>query len=126
VPPIRKFGGQPQLEDVAFELAPNELSGIVQMGDRFVILKCEGHTETVDVKPEDVHDILYQDIFEKKLRIAMSDKFTELRSKARIDNYLANTSQSPDRVKPESNAGNIPVRHLDSAVLPTSGGATRQ
>ena len=88
VPPIRKFGGQPQLEDVAFELAPDELSGIIQMGDKFVILKCEGRTEPVDVKPQDVHDVLYQDIFEKKLRIAMSDKFD------------GNPRQSPDRQLP--------------------------
>ena len=93
MPPIRKYGGQPQLEDVAFELAPDELSGIIQMGDKFVILKCEGRTESVDVKPQDVHDVLYQDIFEKKLRLAMNDKFDEIRSKARIDNYLASTSQ---------------------------------
>ena len=49
VPPIRRNGGQPQLESVAFDLAPNELSGIVQMGDKFVILKCEGRTEPVKV-----------------------------------------------------------------------------
>ena len=30
----------------------------------------------------------------------MNDKFTEIHDKARIDNYLAGTSQSPDRVKP--------------------------
>ena len=78
-----------------------ELSGIIQLGDKFVILKCEGRTEPVEVKPQEVRDILYQDIFEKKLRIAMSDKFDEIRTKARIDNYLAGTSQSPDRVKPE-------------------------
>jgi parvulin-like peptidyl-prolyl isomerase len=120
VPPIRKFGGQPQLEDVAFELAKDELSGVIQTGDKFVILKCEGHTEPVEVKPQDVHDVLYQDIYEKKLRIAMSDKFTELRSQARIDNYLANTSQSPDRVKPDA-VGSVPTRRLDQAVLPTAG-----
>jgi parvulin-like peptidyl-prolyl isomerase len=122
VPPIRKFGGQPQLEDVAFELAKDELSGIIQMGDKFVILKCEGRTEPVEVKPEDVHDVLYQDIFEKKLRVAMSDKFAEIRSKARIDNYLANTSQAPDRVKPDANEVS---RHLDSAVRPTAGAVPR-
>jgi parvulin-like peptidyl-prolyl isomerase len=124
VPPIRKFGGQPQLEDVAFELAKDELSGVIQSGDKFVILKCEGHTEPVEVKPQDVHDVLYQDIYEKKLRVAMSDKFTELRSQARIDNYLANTSQAPDRVKPDA-VSNVPTRHLDQAVLPT-GGTERQ
>jgi parvulin-like peptidyl-prolyl isomerase len=124
VPPIRKYGGQPQLEEVAFELAPDELSGIIQMGDKFVILKCEGRTESVDVKLQDVHDVLYQDIFEKKLRLAMNDKFNEIRSKARIDNYLANTSQAPDRVKPDAPT-DVTTRHLDSAVLPTGGASQR-
>jgi parvulin-like peptidyl-prolyl isomerase len=122
VPPIRKFGGQPELEDVAFELTKDELSGIIQLGDKFVILKCEGRTDGVEVKPQDVHDVLYQDIFEKKLRMAMSDKFNEIRSQARIDNYLANTSQSPDRAKPDT-VGDVPTRHLDQAVLPTAGSA---
>jgi parvulin-like peptidyl-prolyl isomerase len=118
VPPIRRHGGQPQLEDVAFALAPNELSGIVQLGDKFVILKCEGHTDPVDVNPQEVQQILSQDIYEKKLRMAMGQKFEEIRSKARIDNFLAGTSQSPDRVKPE--AGEAKTR-LDAAVRPTSG-----
>jgi parvulin-like peptidyl-prolyl isomerase len=119
VPPIRRFGGQPQLEDAAYELADGELSGIIQMGDKFVILKCEGHTEPVEVNQQEVRDILYQDIFEKKLRIAMSDKFAEIRSQARIDNYLAGTSQSPDRVKP----GTAEAGRRDAAVRPTAGTA---
>jgi parvulin-like peptidyl-prolyl isomerase len=122
VPPIRRFGGQPQLEDVAFALKPNELSGIIQLGDKFVILKCEGRTESVGVKPQDVHDILYQDIFEKKLRMAMGQKFDDIRSKSRIDNFLAGTSQAPDRVKPGA-IGSTP--HLDEAVRPASGPPAR-
>lgn len=118
VPPIRRFSGQPQLEDVAFNLADGELSGIVQMGDKFVILKCEGRTASVEVNLQEVRENLYQDIFEKKLRIAMSDKFTEIRAKSRIDNYLAGTSQSPDRVRPESNAA---TQRIDAAVRPASG-----
>ena len=54
VPPIRRYGGQPQLEDVAFELQPGELSGIIQLGDKFVILKCEGRTEPVEVNQQEV------------------------------------------------------------------------
>lgn len=117
VPPIRRFGGQPQLEDVAFELGPNDLSGIIQLGDKFVILKCEGRTEPVEVKEAEVRDILYRDIFEKKLRFAMNDRFTDIRSKARIDNYLAGTTQAPDRVKPDA-AEKTP--RVDSAVRPTA------
>jgi parvulin-like peptidyl-prolyl isomerase len=114
VPPIRRYGGQPQLEDVAFELQPGELSGIIQMGERFVILKCEGRTQPVDVNPQEVRDILYQDIYEKKLRMAMNEKFDAIRSQARIDNYLSGTSQAPERVKSDS------TPHIDSAVRPTS------
>jgi hypothetical protein len=122
VPPIRKFGGQPQLEDVAFALKPNELSGIIQLADKFVILKCEGRTKPVEINPKDVHDVLYQDIFEKKLRMAMSEKFDDIRAKARIDNFLADTSQAPDRMKPDATGattGNSP--HLDGAVRQASG-----
>lgn len=114
VPPIRMHGGQPQLENVAFKLQPGELSGIVQVGDKFVVLKCEGRTKPVEVNPADVRDILYQDIYEKKLRIAMGERFEKMRSQARIDNYLAGTSQAP----PEKNVPGEPRR--DSAVRPTS------
>ena len=118
VPPIRRFGGQPQLEEVAFGMQPGELSGIIQLGDKFVILKCEGRTEPVEVKPQDVREVLYQDIYEKKLRLAMNDKFEEIRAKARIDNFLAGTSQAPERVKPDS----IPqTPRVDAAVQPAAG-----
>jgi parvulin-like peptidyl-prolyl isomerase len=122
VPPIRKFGGQPQLEDVAFGLKQGELSGIVQLADKFVILKCEGRTQPVEVNPKEVHDVLYQDIFEKKLRMAMTEKFDDIKAKARIDNFLAGTSQSPDRVKPDptgATTGTAP--RVDGAVQQTSG-----
>jgi parvulin-like peptidyl-prolyl isomerase len=117
VPPIQRFGGQPQLEDVAFELKPDELSGIVQLGDKFVILKCEGRTQPVAVNQQEVQEILYQDIYEKKLRLAMNSKFDEIRAHARIDNYLAGTSQAPERVKPDATTTETRV---DTAVRPTS------
>jgi parvulin-like peptidyl-prolyl isomerase len=128
VPPIRRYGGQPQLEDVAFSLAQGELSGIIQLGDKFVILKCEGRTEPVEVNPQEVRDILYQDLFEKKLRMAMNDKFTEIRSLARIDNYLAGTSQAPERVRSKADPNKKTLSdtyHMDTAVRPANGPAAR-
>ncbi len=121
VPPIQRFGGQPQLEEVAFELQPGELSGIIQLADKFVILKCEGRTEPVIVNMQEVQQILYEDIYEKKLRMAMNERFEEIRSRARIDNYLAGTSQAPERVKPDAAA----EPRVDSAVRPTSGTPAR-
>jgi parvulin-like peptidyl-prolyl isomerase len=95
VPPIQRYGGQTQLEEAAFQLQPGQLSGIVQMGDKFVILRCEGRTERLDVSLNDVRDILYGDLYEKKLRIEMSEKFATIRENSRVDNYLAGTSDAP-------------------------------
>lgn len=95
VPPLRQFGGQPQLEDVAFKLQPEELSGIIQVGDKFVILKCEGRTKAIEVTPQEAKKTLYTDLFEKKLRLAMAERYEQIQQSARIDNYLAGTSQAP-------------------------------
>ena len=112
VPPIQRFGGQPQLEQAAFGLQPDQLSGIIQLGDKFVVLRCEGRTERIDVDQAEVRDILHRDIHEKKLRIAMSEKFASIREQSRVDNYLAGTSEAP--------SSQAEVRH-DSAVRPTAG-----
>lgn len=95
VPPIRKNGGQPLLEKEAFTLRPGELSGIIQSGDKFVILLCEGITQPVQVDPNAVRDILTEDIREKKTRLAMGEFFEQLQDDATIDNVLAGTSRSP-------------------------------
>jgi parvulin-like peptidyl-prolyl isomerase len=116
VPPLGRHGGQPQLEDVAFQLQDGQLSGVIQMGDKFVILRCEGRTERLSIDEGDVRQILYNDIYEKKLRIAMSEKFEQINAAARVDNYLAGTSHSPDK-----GAGGEAAVRQDTAVRPTAG-----
>jgi parvulin-like peptidyl-prolyl isomerase len=100
VPPIQMHGGQPQLEAEAFALKPGELSGIIQVEDKFIILRCEGRTRPVDITFEEVRDLIYQDLHEKKLRLAMADKLDHLKESAQIDNYLAGTVQMPNERKP--------------------------
>jgi parvulin-like peptidyl-prolyl isomerase len=95
VPPIQKYSGQPALEREAFALKTGELSGIIQIADRFMILLCEGYTKPVEVTFDEVREELHRDIFEKKQRIEMARYFTHLRESASIDNFLAGTSQSP-------------------------------
>jgi len=112
VPPLQRFGGQPQLEQAAFALEIDQLSGIIQVGDKFIVLRCEGRTEQIDVNMAQVREILQQDIYEKKLRLAMSVKFESIRENSRVDNYLAGTSHAP--------AGRAKLRQ-DSAVRQTSG-----
>lgn len=103
VPPIQRWSGQPALEREAFSLEPGELSGVVQVADRFIVLFCEGYTEPAKVEFAEVRDELYADILEKKQRIEMARHFTHLREGAAIDNFLAGTSQSP--VRPQEPGG---------------------
>lgn len=107
VPPIRKHGGQPLLEKEAFALKPGELSGIIQVGDKYVILLCEGFTEPTKVAFEEVRGLLYEDLFEKKQQLAMMEYFEQLKESATIDNFLAGESRAPARA---SSAAGPPPR----------------
>ncbi len=88
VPPIRKYGGQPLLEDEAFSLKPGEISGVIQVDDKYVILFCEGYTKPVEVEPAAVRDLIYADIREKKQRLAMAEYFEHLQESATVNNFL--------------------------------------
>lgn len=100
VPPLQRYGGQKQLEDVAFSLAPGELSSIVQTGpELYVILLSLGTTEPVHVEFTDVRDEIYKDVYDKKQRLAMAEYFQNLQDAATIDNFLAGTSHSPQKVR---------------------------
>jgi len=128
IPPIRRHGGQPQIEKEAFSLNPNDelqgLSGIVAMGDKYIILKCLGRTTPIVESIADVQSELEKDIREKKLRIAMSEEFERLRDAAQIDNFLAGTSQAGKTFGPRKPQGTTPARRVStggtSLVVPGS------
>ena len=108
VPPLRKHSGQPLLEKEAFRLKTGELSGIVAIGDKYVIMRCLGRTQPVVKEFEAVKDELIKDISEKKLRLAMAKEFDRLKDTAQIDNFLAGTSQSGRR--PSGRTATQPAR----------------
>ena len=116
VPPLRQFSGQPELEKEAFRLKPGEISGIVQVGDKYIILYLEGYTKPVQVGRDEVKNLIYEDVHEKKMRLRMTSEFDRLKDDARIDNYLAGTSQTPQRMA--AKAGTRP------AGVTTNGPAT--
>ncbi len=95
IPPIRRFGGRPELEEQAFALSPGEISGIFQYEGKYVILFCEGLTEPVQVSKDEVRKDLHDDIYEKKVALAMAQYFQQLKDAAQIDNYLAGTVHQP-------------------------------
>ncbi len=118
VPPIQKHGGRPELEKEAFSLQSGEISKVVQVGEHWVIMYCQGRTTPRITNIDDVRDELRKDIHEKKLRIAMAEQFEKLRENAQIDNFLAGTSQagaaavrSSRQTQPqESRPGQLPFR----------------
>jgi len=108
VPPVRNHGGQPLIEEEAFRLKPGELSGIIAVGDKYVILRCLGRTRPVVEQFSDVEKELRKDLHEKKLRLAMAEQFDRLKESAQIDNFLAGTSQTGRRAAgPASPAAEI-------------------
>jgi parvulin-like peptidyl-prolyl isomerase len=109
VPPIRKWGGQPVLEKEAFALKPGELSGVIQVGDKLVILRCEGFTEPTTVKFADTRDEIYKDLYEKKLRLKMAEYFDNLQSTATIRNYLTGATQLPKEISKGPEGLNLPT-----------------
>ena len=127
VPPIQKHSGQPALEREAFALKTGELSGIIQIADRFMILLCEGYTKPVEVTFDEVREELHRDIFEKKQRIEMARYFTHLRESASIDNFLAGTSQSPKSNIPAASKmppSTITQRETNELSRPRAGSRT--
>jgi parvulin-like peptidyl-prolyl isomerase len=118
VPPVRRHGGQPVVEEEAFRLQPGELSGIVAIGDKFIIMKCLGHTKPVVTDFNAVKGELSKDIQEKKLRLAMAAEFDRLRETAQIDNFLTNSTQSGKRAPDRSGAVPAATSPRTSAAPP--------
>jgi len=100
IPPIARFGTDPHMEKEAFSLQPGEMSGVIQVADKFVILYCEGYTEPVNTTFEEAKKEIVADLREKKLRVAMAQQYTRLTDMAQIDNYLTNVSKAPEKGNP--------------------------
>jgi len=126
VPPIQRHSGNPELEKEAFTLQPGELSAIIQVQDKWIILYCEGRTKPTAVDFAEVRDMIYEDIKEKKLRLAMADEFERIQSSAQIDNYVAGTSQDGSEARQASAlAPSANAAPTESGVRAAAGASAR-
>ena len=116
IPPIRMYGGAPELEKAAFKLKPGEISGVIQVGvNQYVILQCEGFTEQLVADMAEVDSILKQELHEEKTNEAVAQTFQKLKESARVDNYLTRQSTGGDRKATAGTPG--------SAIQPVAGTA---
>lgn len=88
VPPLRKHGGQASLEKAAFGLKPGEMSGIIEVGGQYVILRSQGFTDPVVQDINAVKEDLVKEIREKKLAKQMDTMMAKLSADAQITNIL--------------------------------------
>lgn len=88
VPPLRKHGGQANLEKAAFALKPGEMSGIIEIGGQYVVLRCQGFTQPVVQDINAVREDLVKDVHEKKLSKEMDAAMAKLFADAQITNIL--------------------------------------
>ncbi|EGF28194.1 peptidylprolyl isomerase [Rhodopirellula baltica] len=95
VPPIKRHGGQPSVEKEVFQMKPGDLSGIIATGDKYIILRCQGFTEPVVSDFEAVQEELRSVLIEKKMNVAMSLKYDELKQTAEIDNFFVASKEIP-------------------------------
>lgn len=111
VPPVKKFGGQPELEAEAFSLSKNEISKVIQLGEHWAILFSKGRTNPQVADFDAVQDELHKNILEKKMRLAMQEEIQRVHQDAQIDNYLTGTSQTGKAMirSVRSNGNRMPV-----------------
>jgi parvulin-like peptidyl-prolyl isomerase len=108
VPPIRRYGGSPVVEEEAFRLKAGELSGIVAVDGQFIMMRCLGRTKPVETDFNAVRSELLKDIQEKKLRLLMTKEFDRLRQVSQVDNFLVGSSQSGVKSASPVNLGPAP------------------
>jgi hypothetical protein len=120
VPPIRRFGGSPLIEEEAFKLKLGDISGIIAVDGQYIILRCLGRTKPVPTNFNDVRPELVKDIQEKKLRMLMTKEFDRLRETSQVDNFVAGTSQSGARGASPITLGPTPQQQR-AGMMPPQG-----
>jgi len=132
VPPIQRYSGNDKLEEEAFKLRTGEISGIIQIGSRYVILKSLGRTRAVVKNIEQVRKELYASLMEEKVQKSVAKVFSKIKEGATIHNFLTNTTQNGLRQTTgtasgsvRSAAGTRPVRQPASTTKSRKSGQTR-
>lgn len=92
IPPIRRHGGHPNVEQEAFNLREGEISPLIQVDNRWVIIKSEGLTEQVVTDISQIQEELVAQLTEEKTQEAVARVFEDIQAQAVIHNHLTGES----------------------------------
>jgi len=101
IPPIRKFTGHSQVEEVAFSLAENAVSDVLPMGDQWILLQAVKRMPATNPTPQAmpaIREQIVDALRDEKVREAAAELFQELQTKASVVKVLGNdelTRQHP-------------------------------
>ncbi len=129
MPPIRRHSGEPEFEEVAFNLQPGEISRVIDITDhsnptahQYVILKCERIYPAAEVSAQErplVEQRLRDKISESKLADAATGLFERLQNQSQIVNVLNNPElrQKMPGVAATLNGTNITLNYLGEECI---------
>ncbi len=124
VPPIRKYGPCPEIEQAAFGLADGQVSGVIRSAGQYVILKREGVIAARQITRAQADPYLEKIIRDRKMRQVASEIFHELQKKSHVQNVINNPQlrqQLGEGVVALVNGSPIYLRQLDEECIARHG-----
>ncbi len=113
--PINRHSAVPELERAAFSLRDGEISEIIEVQEGYVILYRERLIPAdTSIRFEDVREILYKEVYKRKIEAEIPLLFNELRASAVIKDFLNNRFDVHDIPLP------IPSHNKPSSANPAT------
>lgn len=128
LPPIRRFSGDDQLERIAFQLQPNEVSPIFQIGELHLFLQCVRHLPPTPLAPQLIPAIqvrITDEIRDRRLGQAADEIFNKLQETSSVVRVFGNSGlekQYPG-VAGVINRQPVSIDHLASECIARHGKA---
>jgi parvulin-like peptidyl-prolyl isomerase len=122
IPPIARHMGEPAIEQAAFGLQKGEISPVIPVADKYVILYCEDLVEEQFVSSQNlprIEEQLADKIREAKLRSASAQFFEQMQKTSKIVNVYNNPElrKAQPGVAATINGKPITIEQLQNACL---------
>lgn len=126
LPPIRRYSGDDQLERIAFQLQPDQISPVFQIGDMNIILQCVRHLPAEYPSAELLPTIRQREqeqLRDQLVGQAADEIFSTLQKNAQVVTVLGNTELEKKYagVAAYINRQPVPLSHLSAECVKRHG-----